>query len=337
MKIGVIGGGAWGTALATHLATSGPDREVMVWCHNKSVADEINNTHTNQRFLPDVVLPPNLIATQDLPQTILGAEVLLQVSPSHVVREIMTQAAPLIPVGVPILNASKGIENDSLMMVSEVLEDVLPVHCHPYLAFLGGPSFALEVARQQPTMVVVAAHSQRLAERLQKLLNSDYFRVYTSIDVVGIELGGALKNVIAIAAGAAEGMGLGVNARAGMMTRGLAEISRLAVRKGANPLTLSGLGGMGDLVLTCYGALSRNRTVGFKMGQGKTLKEVLGEMLMVAEGVKTTKSARDLALKYNVEMPITNQVFEVLYNDKPVARALQDLMTRDLRREIESY
>lgn len=309
----------------------------MVWCHNKSVADEINTSHSNQRFLPDVRLPPNLTATQDLPQTILGAEVLLQVSPSHVVREIMTEAAPLIPVGVPILNASKGIENDSLMMVSEVLEDVLPVHCHPYLAFLGGPSFALEVARQQPTMVVIAAHSQRLAERLQKFLNSEYFRVYTSIDVVGIELGGALKNVIAIAAGAAEGMGLGMNARAGMMTRGLAEISRLAVRKGANPLTLSGLGGMGDLVLTCYGALSRNRTVGFKMGQGKTLKEVLGEMLMVAEGVKTTKSARDLALKYNVEMPITNQVFEVLYNDKPVARALQDLMTRDLRREIESY
>jgi glycerol-3-phosphate dehydrogenase (NAD(P)+) len=337
MKIGILGGGSWGSALARHLAVGDPTRDVTIWCHNPSVAEEINALHSNNRFLPDVTFPSSLTATTDLAQAIHRADVLLQVSPSHFVRDIMSQAAPLIPPGVPILNASKGIENDSLMTVSEVLEDVLPLHCHPYLAYLGGPSFALEVARQQPTVVVVAAHSHRLAERLQLLLNSDYFRVYTSIDVIGIELGGALKNVIAIAAGAAEGMGLGMNARAGMLTRGLAEISRLAVRKGANPLTLSGLGGMGDLVLTCYGALSRNRTVGFKMGQGKSLSEVLSEMLMVAEGVKTTRSAHELALRSGVEMPITAQVFEVLYNDKPIARALHDLMTRDLRRETESY
>lgn len=335
MQVGVLGAGSWGTSLANHLARQG--HQVNIWCHNPKVAAEINEQHANHNYLPDIVLSPNLLATHDIPEALAGAELILQVSPSHVVRGLMTQAAPYLPIGVPILNASKGIENDSLMTISEVLEDILPLHCHPYLAYLGGPSFALELAQQKPTVVVIAAHSHRLAHRLQAIMNNDYCRVYTSIDVVGIELGGALKNVIAIAAGVAEGMGLGLNARAGLITRGLAEISRLAVRKGANPLTLSGLGGMGDLVLTCYGALSRNRTVGFRLGQGETLQEILDDMLMVAEGVKTALSAYNISQQSNVEMPITEQVYRVLYHDKPVTEALKDLMQRDLKREIEYY
>ncbi len=335
MKIGVIGGGSWGTALAKLVADQ--DHETVIWCHNSARADEINVHHVNKTYLPDARLPANMRASTSFEETLVGAEFVLSVVPSHVLRSVMTQAKEYLPAGVPIVSATKGIENESLMTMSEVFEDVLPVHNHPYLAYLGGPSFAKEVALRLPTAVVVAAHSEKLARHIQQVLSAEFFRVYTSIDVVGVEFGGAIKNVIAIAAGAADGMGLGMNARAGMVTRGLAEITRLAVRRGANPLTLSGLAGMGDLVLTCYGALSRNRTVGYKLGQGQTLQQVLDDMQMVAEGVKTARSAWELARKLECEMPITEQVFTSLYHDKPVVQAVTELMARDLKREREPY
>ncbi|OIP42934.1 MAG: glycerol-3-phosphate dehydrogenase [Deltaproteobacteria bacterium CG2_30_63_29] len=335
MKIGVIGGGSWGTALAKLVADQG--HKTTIWCHSPNRAAEINEYHENKTYLPGAKLPETLSATNELAQACADASLIISVVPSHTLRKVMGAAAQYIPFGVPILSATKGIENDSLMTMSEVIEDVLPVHCHPYIAYLGGPSFAKEVAARLPTAVVVAAHSEKLARNVQEIISADFFRVYTSIDVVGVEFGGALKNVIAIAAGAADGMGLGTNSRAGMVTRGLAEISRLAVRRGANPLTLSGLSGMGDLVLTCYGALSRNRTVGYKLGTGMKLADILAEMKMVAEGVKTAKSAHDLAKKLNCETPITDQVYEVLYHDKSAVEAVTDLMSRDLKREREPY
>lgn len=335
MKIGVIGGGSWGTALAKLVADQG--HETVIWCHGERTAREINEEHENKVYLGGIGLPGNLRATTDMAEALQEAQFIMEVVPSHVLREVMERAREHIPVGVPILSATKGIEQDSLMLMSDVLEDVLPVHCHPYLAYLGGPSFAREVATEQPTAVTVAAHSEKLAQIVQEIVNAPYFRVYTTIDVVGVEMGGALKNVIAIAAGAADGMGLGTNARAGMVTRGLGEISRIASRRGANPLTLSGLSGMGDLVLTCYGNLSRNRTVGYKLGAGQTLQQILDEMQMVAEGVKTARSAYHLAQKLGVEMPITEQVYRVLYEDKPVRQAVSDLLARDLKREREPF
>jgi len=335
MRIGVIGGGSWGTALAKLVADQG--NETVVWCHGEETTRQINEERENLTYLPGARLPDTLRATSSLEEALKDAEFVLEVVPSHVLREVMTNARDHLPMHVPIVSATKGIEQGTLMLMSDVLEEVLPVHCHPYLAYLGGPSFAREVAQEMPTAVVVAAHSEKLAQQVQQVVSAHFFRVYTSIDVVGVEMGGALKNVIAIAAGAADGMGLGTNARAGMVTRGLGELSRLASRRGANPMTLSGLSGMGDLVLTCYGNLSRNRTVGYKLGEGMTLDEILEEMQMVAEGVKTAKSAYDLSQKMGVEMPITEQVYRVLYEDKPVKQALADLLARELKREREPY
>lgn len=331
MKIGVIGGGSWGTALAKLVADQG--HETVIWCHGERTAREINEEHENKVYLGGIGLPGNLRATTDMAEALQEAQFIMEVVPSHVLREVMERAREHIPVGVPILSATKGIEQDSLMLMSDVLEDVLPVHCHPYLAYLGGPSFAREVATEQPTAVTVAAHSEKLAQIVQEIVNAPYFRVYTTIDVVGVEMGGALKNVIAIAAGVADGMGLGHNSRAGLITRGLAEITRLAVARGGHPLTLSGLSGMGDLVLTCTGHLSRNRQVGVKLGQGMKLSEILGSMNMVAEGVKTSKSAYELGLREDVDMPITREVYLLLYHDKPAEEVVETLMMRPLRAE----
>src|SRR5205814_6491889 len=226
---------------------------------------------------------------------------------------VMARAAPALPRATPIVCATKGIETDTLLTMSEVLEEDLPPEMHPYLAFLSGPSFAKETMKRMPTAVVVAATWERIARQVQRVFSNDYFRVYTSNDVAGVELGGSLKNVCAIAAGIADGMGVGDNTRAAIITRGLAELVRLATRKGANPLTLSGLAGMGDLVLTCTGDLSRNRTVGLKLGQGKKLPDVLAEMKQVAEGVKTTRSAHDLGERLGVELPITSTIYQIIY------------------------
>lgn len=330
-SIGVIGAGSWGSALAFLLADKGYD--VCIWAYEQEVVDAINHEHENKLFLADIALPTNLRASRSLQETCEGRDLIVVVTPSHVTRQVMGEAAQYLPKNVPIVCASKGIENDTYKLVYEILEDVLPLEFHPWLAFLSGPTFARELAQRMPTYAVIASYSERLATEVQHIFHHSYFRTYRSVDVVGVELGGSLKNVIAIAAGAASGMGFGYNTTAGLITRGLAEMSRLAVALGANPMTLAGLTGMGDLVLTCTGGLSRNRQVGIELGKGRSIEEILGEMKMVAEGVKTAKSVYGLAQKVGVEMPICQRVYEVLYEGKRTDEALTELMGRELRRE----
>ena len=335
MDIGVIGGGSWGTAQAKLLAENG--HQVQLWCYEEWLPDEINETHENTEFLPGHTLPDNVVATNNLHATVEEKDMIVSVSPSQVVRDVLGQVADDIPFGIPIVSATKGIENETLMLVSDILEDVLPHRCHPYLAYLSGPSFAVEVADRQPTAVTVASYNHHLAVEVQETFSNNYFRCYTSTDVPGVEIGGAIKNVIAIAAGAVNGMGLGQNAMAGMITRGLHEISRLAVNLGANPITLKGLAGMGDLVLTCTSEKSRNQTVGRKLGQGMSLEEILDDMNMVAEGVKTSISVHELADQQDVEMPISEQVYKVLHEGKSAKQAVEDLMSRELKPEVRGY
>lgn len=333
MRIGVIGAGSWGTALAKLLAENGHD--VTMWVHSTPYPEVMNRIRENTEFLPGFTLPENLHATASMAEAVVDQEMLVSVVPSHVLRPVLEQMVELIRPGTPIVSATKGIENETLMLVSDIIEDVLPEHCHPYLAYLSGPSFAREVAARMPTAVTVASFNHRLAARVQRVFSNEVFRCYTTTDVMGVEVGGAVKNVIAIAAGAIAGMELGSNSLAGMITRGLHEMSRLAVTMGANPLTLSGLAGMGDLVLTCTGGLSRNRSVGFKLGQGMSLDDILSEMNMVAEGVKTAKSVHNLAQTLGVEMPICEQVYQVLYQGKSTREAVGDLMSRDLKPELQ--
>jgi glycerol-3-phosphate dehydrogenase (NAD(P)+) len=332
MRASVIGGGSWGTALASVLGQNGHD--TIVWSHDAEAARSIAEKHENPKYLPGLRLPENVTATHDLAQSLAGAELVVCVNPSHVTRQVMREAQPLLPRATPIVNATKGIENDTLFTMHEVLEDVLPPELHPYLTCLSGPSFAKETVQRMPTAVVVASPWEKMAQRVQRAFSNDYFRVYTSIDVAGVELGGSLKNVCAIAAGISDGMGFGNNTRAAIMTRGLAELVRLAVKKGANPLTLSGLAGMGDLVLTCTGELSRNRTVGLGLGKGKSLQEVLAGMTQIAEGVKTAKSVHDLAHKLQVEMPLHDAIYRILYEGLSPKAALQSLVARELKSEF---
>jgi glycerol-3-phosphate dehydrogenase (NAD(P)+) len=257
------------------------------------------------------------------------------VVPSHATREVARAAAPHVRSGVPVVSATKGIENESLMFMDEVLAAELPPHARDQLAFLSGPSFAKELAQQLPTAVVIAAHDADLCARVMKRFHTPFMRTYASDDVPGVECGGALKNVVAIAAGVVDGMGFGHNTRAALITRGLAEIAKVAMARGGSALTLAGLAGMGDLVLTCTGELSRNRTVGFELGKGRKLVEILAGLGHVAEGVKTAKSAYDLAKTLDVEMPITSEVYAVLYEDKPVQQAVADLMARELGHEFD--
>lgn len=330
MATAVIGGGSWGTALACVLAHHGP---VRLWARSAAVVEGINVLHRNPRYQSDLPLPSAIEATGDLKTALHDAELVCVVVPSHAMRAVMAEAAPLIPVDAPVVSASKGIENGTLETMEEVLLDVLPRIKRSDLAFLSGPSFARETIQQMATAVTVAARFDDVAHRVQAAFSTPWFRCYTTEDVTGVELGGALKNVIAIAAGVADGMGLGHNARAALLTRGLAEIGRLAVRRGANPMTLSGLSGMGDLVLTCTGGLSRNRHVGVQLGKGKTLTQILAEMDQVAEGVKTAKSAYHLAEREGVDMPISREVYRIIYEEKSPALALRDLMARNLRQE----
>lgn len=330
--IGVIGGGSWGTALAKLLADQG--FEVLIWCHEPELVEAINTQHENTMYLPGFTLPGTLRATNDPEEAVSHQELILSVPPSHVLRQVLAPIAHKIPDCTPIVSATKGIENETLMLVSDIMEDVLPARLHPYLAYLSGPSFAREVAGRKPTAVTIASYNHKLARHVQEVFSTDRFRAYTTSDVPGVEIGGAVKNVIAIAAGAVSSMDLGHNALAGMITRGLNEITRVGVKLGANPLTLSGLAGMGDLVLTCTGGLSRNRMVGEKLGRGMTLQQILDEMNMVAEGVKTSLSVYNLSVKLGVEMPISHQVYEVIYKDKPTPKAVEDLMARDLKPEL---
>lgn len=332
-KIAVLGAGSWGTALAKLVADKGI--ETTLWARRAELAESIEKTRENREYLSGAALPPNLHATHELDIALKDAEMLIVVVPTVGLRETLRAAAPLIPEGIPIVSATKGIEQGSLKLVSEIFQDELPRERHRWLAFLGGPSFAKEVAQRIPTAVCVASEDEETAKYVQNTLWTDRFRVYRTEDVIGVELGGALKNVIAIAAGVADGMGLGHNTRAGLITRGLAEITRLAIARGGHPLTLSGLAGMGDLVLTCTGDLSRNRQVGMKLGQGMKLAEILEGMNMVAEGVRTSKSAYELALREDVDLPITREVYMMLYHDKSTEEVLESLMMRPLRAERE--
>jgi glycerol-3-phosphate dehydrogenase (NAD(P)+) len=267
-------------------------------------------------------------------EALAGSELVVLAAPSHALRAVTAQAAPHLPGKVPLVTVTKGIENDTLLLMTEVMAEVLPAALHPYLAVLSGPSFAREVAVKHPTAVTLAASDLKVAERCQELFQTDWFRTYTSTDAVGVQLGGALKNVIAIATGLAEGMGLGHNARAALITRGLAEIARIAQKRGANPLTLAGLSGMGDLVLTCTGELSRNRRVGLELGQGKPLKDILAAHKQVAEGVRTARSAKDLGTRYGVELPICAQVHGILHEGQSARAAVAELMLRQPKPEL---
>lgn len=331
-RIGVIGAGSWGTALANLLAKQGHD--VVVWSFEPDVADAINTRHENPRYLSEVRLAPALRATSELREAVTGAGMLLSVSPAQHVRGIMAEAASSMRADALVVSASKGIEQERLSTMAQVLAQVLPKGT--CTAYLSGPSFALEVAQEMPTAVTIASHDETMAARAQDIFQTPYFRAYTSDDVVGVELGGALKNVIAVASGMVAGLGLGHNSTAALITRGLAEITRLAVELGANPMTLSGLAGMGDLILTCTGGLSRNRHVGVELGKGRTLDEVLGEMTMVAEGVATTRATHALARRTGIEMPIAAEVHAVLFENKPVAEALEALMMREPKAELWS-
>jgi glycerol-3-phosphate dehydrogenase (NAD(P)+) len=334
IAIGVIGGGSFGTALAKLLGEKGHD--INLWVFEPDLCDRMKNSHVNDLYLPEVTLPPNVFVTNSLKEAIDGRKLLISVTPSHVVRGVMSQVGPLLPRPIPVVSATKGIETDTLLLMSEVLEEVLPKGYRDHLAYISGPSFAKEISKGLPTAVSVASYNPNLARWVQEVFSSTIFRCYTNFDVVGIELGGALKNVIAVTVGIGDGMGLGQSARAALITRGLAEITRLAAKKGADPLTFLGLAGVGDLVLTCCGDLSRNRSVGLALGRGKTLREILAEMKMVAEGVKTTKAAYDMARKYGVEAPIIEQTYAILYEDKPARDAVRDVMARALKSEVEA-
>jgi glycerol-3-phosphate dehydrogenase (NAD(P)+) len=331
INVAVLGAGAWGTALAKLLADK--QHPTRIWSHRPDLVTQINEGHVNARYLPSAELPPNLVASADLEETLRGADLVVTVVPSHALRGVMREARPFMPSSALICSATKGIENESLALMSEVLLQELGHATQPRLTYLSGPSFAKEVAQRQPTVVVVAGTSEPETEAVQRAFATDRFRVYSSSDVIGVEIGGALKNVIAIAAGAGDGLGFGHNSRAALITRGLSEIGKLAARRGANPLTVAGLSGMGDLVLTCTGELSRNRTVGYEMGKGRSLEDVLATLGHVAEGVKTSKSAYDLGIKLDVDMPITQEVYRVLYEQKSPRQAVADLMTRALSRE----
>jgi glycerol-3-phosphate dehydrogenase (NAD(P)+) len=324
--VAVIGAGSWGTALGNLLAKKGV--ETVLWSYEPEVAEAVEREHRNPRYLSDVPLDPRLRATTEIDEAAAGAGAVLSVSPSHVVRSVMAQVRPHLSREVLLISASKGIEFDTLKTMDAVLEEVLPGGIGKCATFLSGPSFALEVGLGQPTAVTIASRDADAALAAQELFQTDYFRVYTNPDVLGVELGGALKNVIAIASGTVHGLGFGHNAQAALITRGLAEITRLGVALGADPLTFSGLAGMGDLILTCTGALSRNRSVGVELGRGRPIEEILAGMTMVAEGVKTAHAARELAARTGVEMPIVDAVYALLYEGLSAREAVESLMLR---------
>jgi len=328
VSLAVLGGGSWGTALAAHLRRAG--HPVRLWLRDAATADEINRARRNAAYLPGIDLPADLEATSDLARAVGRADTVFVVIPSEFCRGVYRQLRAHAAPSSVIVSCTKGIEIDSLRRMTEVATEEAPGRA---LAVLSGPSFALEVARQQPTTVVVASAQPGVAEAVQRLVSTRVFRAYSSDDVVGVELAGSLKNVIAIAAGIVDGIGYGSNTVAALVTRGLAEIARLAVVLGARADTLSGLAGLGDLVLTCTGTLSRNRRVGQALGAGRSLAEAMAETRMVAEGVRTTLAACAMAERAGVEMPIAMQMREVLYRGRSPREAVEALMLRTLKRE----
>ena len=329
MGVAVVGAGAWGTALAKLLAEKG--EAVALWCREPAVAASIRDRQVNEAFLPDVPLPATLEATNELAGAVEGRDLIVLAVPSQFLRSVVEELASHVGRKQRFVSATKGIEEGTLLRMSEVVADALAFT--PVLTAISGPSFAKEVSRGEPTALVAASASEGSAETVQRQLSAKSFRVYTSDDVVGVELGGALKNVIALAVGVASGLGLGYNPKAALMARGLKEIERLAEAMGGKRETLSGLAGMGDLVLTCTGELSRNRTVGVALGQGQALDTILGKMRQVAEGVSTTHAAVALARRHRVEMPIAVEMERLLLGEVTAPQAMEELLARPLGEE----
>ncbi len=334
MKIAVIGAGAWGTAISIVLGRKGA-HEVRLWAYEKDVVAAVNEKHENTVFLAGAAIPAHVKASDSLKDTLAGAEIVVSVMPSHHCRRVFEQMSPHLNDRMLFVSATKGIENESLMRMTEIIAELLGKKgMKPRIGALSGPSFAKEVAKGDPTAIVIASKDDELGKTVQREFSDPNFRIYTNDDVIGLELGGSLKNVIAIAAGVCDGLGLGHNTIAALITRGLAEITRVAVACGAKPATLAGLSGMGDLVLTCTGGLSRNRTVGVELGKGRKLPDIIAGMHgMVAEGVLTTNAAVGLGRKHKVEMPITEQMRLILQEHKPARDAIHELMTRAFRGE----
>lgn len=332
MKISVIGAGSFGTAMATVIRRGG--NEVLLWAHNPAVAEGIRTSGHNPHYLPSLEIDPDIRVTADLAEAARFSDLVFMVVPSHHFRRVLSELVPHLRAPIRVISGTKGIENETLARMSEVTEQVAGDRVAAF-ATLSGPTFAVETARGDPTAAVIASTDTAFAQELQRSLSGGTFRLYHSSDVTGVELAGSLKNVIAIAAGVLEGLGLGSNTNAALVTRGLHEMTRLGVAIGGRPETFAGLAGMGDLVLTCTGSLSRNRTVGVQLGRGRRLSEILDESKFVAEGVKTSRSASELAGKLGIEMPITTEMYRVLYENESPRGAIQRLMTRALKAEFE--
>ncbi|MGI8794296.1 MAG: NAD(P)H-dependent glycerol-3-phosphate dehydrogenase [Acidimicrobiales bacterium] len=327
-KVAVIGAGSWGTAVACIAAAHAPS---VLWARDADLADSINRDHRNPRYLPDLPLPAGLTSTSELAEALDGADVCVMGVPSHGFREVLTAAVDHLGAGVPIVSLTKGLEQDSLLRMTEIVAELAPGHP---TGVLTGPNLAKEVVAGYPAASVVAMTDTSVSEQLQTLFSTDSFRVYTNPDVVGCEVAGTLKNVIAIAAGMADGMGFGDNTRAALITRGLAELTRLGVALGGQPLTFSGLAGMGDLVATCISPQSRNRSVGEELGKGRSIEEIIAEMNMVAEGVKSSKAVVALAARHGLEMPIAEQVVAVIHEGRSARDVIPNLMGRESRPEL---
>jgi glycerol-3-phosphate dehydrogenase (NAD(P)+) len=330
MKVTVLGAGSWGTTLAIILDQN--KHETSCWSIEKPDIDQILQTRENKRFLPGITISPTITFTTSLEQSIDQAEVIVIAVPSHAVRSVMERLKSRIKDNVVWVSVAKGIENKTLLRVTEILEQVGGIH-KDKIAVLFGPSHAEEVSRSIPTAIVSASAYMETAQLVQSIFITSYFRIYANSDIIGVELGGCLKNVIAVAAGICDGAGFGDNTKAALITRGLVEINRLGVQLGAQPDTFAGLSGMGDLIVTCMSRHSRNRYVGEQIGKGRKLQEILDEMVMVAEGVKTTQSAYKLSLREKIEMPITEEVYNTLFEDKSPVKAMKDLMTRESKIE----
>jgi glycerol-3-phosphate dehydrogenase (NAD(P)+) len=330
-NLAIIGGGSWGTALAIVLAPR--FERVRLWVYEPDLTERMCATRENDVYLPGFRLPDNIHVHNEFAPALRDAEIVLGVMPSHLARALYRQMAPYLTPAMHLVSATKGLEIGTLMRVSDVLREVLEPQFPPRVAVISGPTFAREVARGDPTALVVASTNRELADTIQSAFSGPTFRLYTSPDPVGVEVGGAVKNVVAIGAGVCHGLGFGSNALAALITRGLAEISRLALAMGGHPKTLAGLAGLGDLVLTCTGELSRNRTVGLELAKGRKLEEIVNSMKMVAEGIKTTSATVDLARQYRVEMPIAEQMHAMLHLGRPPREAIRQLMERQLKGE----
>lgn len=334
-KVTVLGAGSWGTALAMVLANN--EHDCLLWSHREDQATEITTNHTNKKYLPETILPTNLKATSDFQQAIQHANVIVIAVPTKAIREVCQNMLPFLAEKKLFVHVSKGIEPDSLKRISEMIAEELPEDVTEAIVVLSGPSHAEEVVLKHPTTITVASENMVAAEKVQDLFMNKSFRVYTNDDVIGVEIGAALKNVIALAAGIVDGLGYGDNAKAALITRGLAEISRLGISLGAQPYTFSGLTGMGDLIVTCTSVHSRNWRAGNMLGKGATLNTVLEEMGMVVEGVRTTKAAYQLATKQQVDMPITKALYSVLFEQVNPKEAVDILMHRTKKHELEDY